>query len=76
MEKHSDAIRRNVDGMSDEIRKAHKALDLLLRKAQSTLRALNVELHDEEAERGSPILLPTESFQDAVLALSDERGVA
>ena len=50
MEKHSDAIRKNVDGISDEIRKAEKALDLLLRKAQSTLRALNVEVSDEAAE--------------------------
>jgi hypothetical protein len=70
MEKHSDAIRKNVDGISDEIRKAQKALDLLLRKAQSTLRALNVELHDEVAERDSPISLPDGSLQDAVLALA------
>lgn len=70
MEKHSDAIRKNVDGISDEIRKAQKALDLLLRKAQSTLRALNVELHDEGAECDSPISLPNGSFQEAVLALS------
>ena len=61
MEKHSDAIRKNVDGISDEIRKAQKALDLLLRKAQSTLRALNVELHDEAAERATPIALPNGS---------------
>ena len=70
MEKHSDAIRKNVDGISDEIRKAQKALDLLLRKAQSTLLALNVELHDEAAERDSPIALPNGSFDEAVLALS------
>ena len=70
MEKHSDAIRKNVDGISDEIRKAQKALDLLLLKTQSTLRALNVELHDEGAERGSPISLPNGSFHEAVLALS------
>src|SRR6185295_280698 len=38
MEKHSDAIRKNVDGIGDEIRKAQKALELLLGKAQSTLR--------------------------------------
>ncbi len=69
MEKHSDAIRKNVDGISDEIRKAQKALDLLLRKAQSTLQALNVELHDEGAEKASPIALPMGSFESAVLAL-------
>lgn len=70
MEKYSDAIRKSVDGISDEIRKAQKALDLLLLNAQSTLRALNVELHDEGAERGSPISLPNGSLQEAVVALS------
>lgn len=69
MEKHSESIRKNVDGISDEVRKAQKALDLLLRKAQSTLRALNVELHDEEAEKGSPITLLKGSFSEAVSAL-------
>jgi hypothetical protein len=70
MEKHSDAIRKNVDGISDEIRKAQKALDLLLRKAQSTLRALNVELHDEAAESATPIALPNASLSGAVSALN------
>src|SRR5207249_810296 len=51
MEKYSGSIRKNVDDISEEVRKAKKALDLLLRKAQSTLLALKVELHDEEAER-------------------------
>jgi len=55
MEKHNDTIRRNSDNIGDEIRKANKALDLLLRKAKSTLTALNVELHEEDVERGSPI---------------------
>jgi hypothetical protein len=69
MEKHSDAIRKNVDGIGDEIRKAQKALELLLRKAQSTLRALNVEVSDEPAEASSPITLPKGSFDAAVFAL-------
>jgi hypothetical protein len=69
MEKHSDAIRKNVDGIGDEIRKAQKALDLLLRKAQSTLCALNVELTDEAAEAASPLTLPQGSFEAGVLAL-------
>jgi hypothetical protein len=76
MEKHSEAIRKNVDGISDEIRKAQKALDRLVQNAQSTLRALNVELHNETLERGSPVLLRNESFQDAVSALPSERGAA
>jgi hypothetical protein len=71
MEKRSETIRRNVDGISDEIRKAQKALDLLLRKAQSSLRALGIKLHDEAAERGSPISVPNGSFEAAVLAISE-----
>ena len=69
MEKHSESIRKNVDGISDEVRKAQKALDVLLRKAKSTLEALKVELHDEDAERSTPIGLPNGSFESAVLAL-------
>jgi hypothetical protein len=71
MEKHSEAIRKNVDGISDEVRKAQKALDLLMRKAQSMLRALNIEVNDESAEARSPISLPNDSLQASGLALSD-----
>ncbi|WP_437962609.1 hypothetical protein WME76_46065 (plasmid) [Sorangium sp. So ce119] len=76
MEKHSDTIRKNVEGISDEIRKAHKALDLLLRKAQSTLRALNVEVLDEATEAASPLSLPKGSLAAAVLALPGCGGAA
>lgn len=76
MEKHSDAIRKNVDGIGDEVRKAQKALDLLLRKAQSTLRALNVETNTESAEVSTPITLDNRSFDRAVVALPDGREVA
>jgi hypothetical protein len=55
MYNHNDSVRKNSDGIGEEIRKANKALDLLLRRAKSTLRALNVELIDEEGERASPI---------------------
>ena len=51
------------------MRKASKALDVLLRKAQSTLRALKVELHDEGEERKTPIALASDSLDRAVLAL-------
>ncbi|MCB9609910.1 MAG: hypothetical protein H6716_25195 [Polyangiaceae bacterium] len=57
MEKHNDSVRKNSDSIGEEIRKASKALDLLLRRAKSTLTALNVELIDEDAERASPIAL-------------------
>src|SRR5690606_9105540 len=70
MEKHSDAIRKNVDGISDEIRKAQKKLDLLLRNARSTLTALNVELHDEATDATSPLCLPAGSLEAAVGSLS------
>lgn len=75
MEKHSEVIRKNVDGIDDEIRKAKKALDLLLRKGQSMLRALNVELTDEAAETASPLTLPNGALEEAVLCpVSRGRG--
>lgn len=69
--KHSDAIRRGVDGISEEMRKAEKALAGLLKKAQSTLRALNVEVCEEEAERRTPIQLEqvTEAANDSEAAV-------
>lgn len=76
MEKHSEAIRKNVEGISDEIRKAQKGLDRLLRNAQSTLRALNIELSDEGAERSSPIQASNDSFESAVRALPDGGAAA
>lgn len=76
MEKCSAAIRKNVDGISDEIRKAQKALDVLVRKARSTLCALNVEVRDEAVEVGSPIALPNESLHNAVLTLSSDGEAA
>jgi hypothetical protein len=69
MEKHNEAIRKSSEGINEEIGKARKKLDLLLRKAQSTLKALNIEVHDEAVERGSPIVLPEGSLEHAILAL-------
>ena len=69
MEKHNEGIRKNSDGIVDEIRRAQRQLDLLLRKAKSTLTALNVELHEEAFERSTPIALPSESYSAATLAL-------
>jgi hypothetical protein len=76
MEKHNEGIRKNSDGIADEIRKAQRQLDLLLRKAKSTLTALNIELHDESLERSSPISLPLESYVAATSALSNLPGQA
>jgi hypothetical protein len=76
MEKYNEAIRKNSDGLSEEMRKAQKALDLLLRKARSTLQSLNVELRDETTERSSPISLGNESFVSAVEVLNKENTAA
>jgi hypothetical protein len=56
MEKGVEAIRRQADLISGEIRKGQNALNLIVRNAQSTLAALNNEIVDEAAERASPIL--------------------
>ena len=70
MEKHNEGIRKNSDGIADEIRKAQRQFDLLLRKARSTLTALKIELHEECVERSSPIALPSASYAAATNALS------
>lgn len=70
----SDAIRRNVDGISEEVRKVQHALDRALRTAQSALRALRVEADDEAVVAGSPIELPNSSLRDAVHSLPGEGG--
>jgi hypothetical protein len=67
MEKHNEGVRRGWEGMTEEIRKARRALDRLLRDARSTLRALNIELQEEEVERGSPIALASDAFDQALL---------
>jgi hypothetical protein len=72
----SDSIRKHADGISEEIRKAQKALDVLVRKARSTLKALNIELHHESEERMSPIGLPGSSLADAVAALPGDGRAA
>jgi hypothetical protein len=72
IEKHNDSIRKNSDHISEEIRKAQKALDLLIRNARSTLRAMNIELNEESVERASPIALPNSSLSDAVGVLKGD----
>lgn len=69
MEKHNEGIRKNSDGIADELRKAQRQLDLLLGKAKSALTALNVELHEEKVERRTPIALHSESYLAATSAL-------
>jgi hypothetical protein len=57
MEKSSDGIRRHNDDIATELRKARNQFGLLLKKAKDTLKALNIEMHDEVAERMSPLAL-------------------
>jgi hypothetical protein len=76
METQNKSIRQNSDGIAEEIRKAKNALDLLLRKATSTLRALNIELNEENVERGSPIALSNKSLETAAGALIDDSEAA
>jgi hypothetical protein len=70
MEKHNEGIRKNSDGIADEIRKAQRQLDLLLRKAKNTLIALNIDLHEEDVEQSSPIALHSTSLAAATAALN------
>jgi hypothetical protein len=65
MKQHNENIRRNSDSISEEIRRGEDKLDLLLRKATDVLKALNVEIQDEEAERKSPVSLPHGSLDRA-----------
>jgi hypothetical protein len=71
MEKSTDQIRKHSDVIDGEIRKARKQLDLLLRKAKDTLKALNVEPREETIERASPIALAVESIAGPVPASND-----
>lgn len=76
MEKYNDSVRKNSDNIGEEIRKANKALDLLLKKAKSTLTALNVELVEEDVECASPIDAGNGSFENAVATLPRTNGSA
>lgn len=71
MRKLAESIRDDADKLSDEVRKGGNALDLLLRKAKSTLKALNVELTEAEDAKATPVMLPAESLAEARGALTD-----
>jgi hypothetical protein len=55
--------------IAEELRKARERFDILLRKAKSTLMALNIELNEEDAERTTPIMLSADSLSQALSAL-------
>jgi hypothetical protein len=76
MEKHNDSIRKSSDSIGEEIRKAQSQLEVLVRKAKDTLRALKIELVEENEERRTPIELPPESFEQAVVTVGGKRPTA
>lgn len=51
----AEKIRDQADKVSDEVRKGRKKLALVVKNAKATLRALNVELREEEVEAANPI---------------------
>jgi hypothetical protein len=71
MRKLAESIRDDADKLTEEVRKSGNALDLLLRKAKSTLRALDVELTEAEEAKSAPVLLPAASLVQARGALDD-----
>ena len=58
MRKLAESIRDDADKLTEEVRKGGNALDLLLRKAKSTLKALDVELTEAEEAKSAPVMLP------------------
>jgi hypothetical protein len=71
MRKLADSIRDDADKLGEEIRKGGNSLDLLLRKAKSTLKALDVELTEAENARTTPVTLPATSLVAARAALEE-----
>lgn len=68
MKKLAERIRKDAEELGDELRKGSDKLTLLLRSAKATLKALNVELTDADAERTEVITLgaPTPANGEAV----------
>lgn len=58
MDTEASTIAGAAAKIRDEVRKGSAALERVVKNAKSTLRALNVELHDDAAEVASPILAP------------------
>lgn len=64
-------IRDDADKLTEEVRKGGNALDLLLRKAKSTLKALDVELTEAEEAKSAPVMLPAGSLVQARAAVEE-----
>lgn len=63
MEDSTQGIRRNCDNLEEELGKARKGFNLLLRKAKSMLAAFDIELVEEATERACPLELPQATVQ-------------
>jgi hypothetical protein len=74
MRKLVESIRGDAEKLGDEVRKGGNALDMLLRKAKTTLKALNVELADAEDARSAPVSLPADSLVQAQSAVRELVG--
>lgn len=57
-----EAIKEDATKLADEVRKGANAFDLLLRKAKSTLKALDVELTEAQDAKSAPVMLPAASL--------------
>lgn len=71
MRKLSESIRSDAEKLGEEVRKGGDALALLLRKAKSTLKALNVEVAEAEDARRAPVMLQAGSLVQARAALAE-----
>ncbi|APR75148.1 Hypothetical protein A7982_00494 [Minicystis rosea] len=58
MRKMIESIEKNAHDLSEELRRGTDKLEGLLRSAKSTLKALDVELAEEEAEGAPPVIFP------------------
>lgn len=61
MRKSIESIEKSAHDLSEELRRGSDKLEDLLRRAKSTLKALNVELAEEEMEGVAPVSFPRAS---------------
>jgi hypothetical protein len=71
MRKLADSIRGDADKLIEEVRKGGKSLDLLLRKAKATLKALDVELTEAQEATAAPVTLLAGSLDRARAAIGE-----
>jgi hypothetical protein len=69
MRKLAESIRKDAEALGDELRKGDDKLNLLLRKAKDTLKALNVVPASPELD-GMAVELPSGSLENARTALT------